>query len=236
MATEPPAKKARVEGNMTLTYFPLFAKGLAPALCAELSGVSWKGNKDTGFEMAKWDELKATGKAPFGQLPLLEVNGMNIGQSLAIVNYIGRVSGLEGKDDAEFATSQMLLAEGEDLYTLMQKHQPTIMAGYGQRGKLGPEENKVFWDSTVPAEMAKLEKLLGTTAGDSFTSTGTTVGELYLFAMMHQMKLCSPDFLKGTPGLLKFYEATLALPAVKKVLDGESAMGELKAYFISPTN
>merc|ERR1712039_1038709 len=115
----------------------------------------------------------------------------------------------------------MLIAEGEDLFALLAKFQPTLNAGYNEKGKQGPKENEAYWAETVPAELAKLEKLITKGPGDAFTSSGTTVGELYLFAMLHQMKLCSADFLKGTPALLKFYEATLALPAVKKVLDGE---------------
>ena len=41
---------------------------------------------------------------------------------LYIVNYIGKKAGTAGKDDAEFALSQMLLAEGEDLYRLVRPH------------------------------------------------------------------------------------------------------------------
>ena len=40
---------------------------------------------------------------------------------VAIVNYIGKKAGTEGKDAANFALSQMLLAETEDLYAGMQK-------------------------------------------------------------------------------------------------------------------
>jgi len=113
----------------TLTYFPLVAKGLAPALCAEFSGMKWQGNDDTGFSGAEWGDLKSSGKPPFGQLPILETpKGLVIGQATAICNYIGHVAGTAGKDAGEFAMSQMLLAEGEDLYVLMQKYQPTCMS------------------------------------------------------------------------------------------------------------
>ncbi len=59
---------------------------------------------------------------PFGQLPILEADGLTIGQSTAIANYVARRAGkaLEGESDAEFAMSQMLMAEGEDLYAAMQ--------------------------------------------------------------------------------------------------------------------
>jgi glutathione S-transferase len=226
MAEEPPSKKAKVDSLGTLTYFPLLAKGLAPALCAEFSGLAWKGNLDTGFDSPKWSELKASGKPPFGQLPILETEGSVIGQSTAICNYIGHVAGTAGKDANEFAMSQMLLAEGEDLYNLMQKYQPTTFV------KEKSEDNAKFWAEVVPAEANKLEKLLSSTSCDGFTSSGTTIGELYLFAMIHQMVLCSSDCLKDTPSLQKFYNATKDLPGVQKVLKGESSMGKLAQYFI----
>jgi len=235
MEEEPASKKAKVDDAMTLTYFPVMAKGLGPAIVAEMSGLPWRGNNDTGFETTKWGPLKQSGKCPFGQLPLLEVNGFNIGQSTAIVNYIGKMAGTEGSG-AEFAMSQMLLAEGEDIYALMGKRQPTINAGYHQRGKTGPEENKVFWEETIPAEMEKLETLLKSTSGDNFTSSGTSVGELYLFAMLYQCKLLKSGFLDATPALLKFYNTVSALPGVAKVLAGKSSIGELKQYFVLPTN
>merc|ERR1712113_824255 len=175
----------------------------------------------------KWGELKASGKPPFAQLPILETQeGLVIGQSIAICNYIGHVAGTAGKDPAEYAMSQMLLAEGEDLYNLMQKYQPTMFV------KSKSEDNGKFWSELVPAEMRKLEGLLSKTPGGGFTSSKSTTGELYLFAMLHQMALISEDFLKDTPALQKFYSDTMALPGVAKVLAGGSAMGEMAKYFV----
>jgi glutathione S-transferase len=226
MAEEPPTKKAKVQNLGTLTYFPLLAKGLAPTLCAELSGLAWKGNKDTGFAMDKWADLKASGKPPFGQLPILETGSSVIGQSTAICSYIGHVAGTDGQDGNEYAMSQMLMAEGEDLYNLMQKFQPTIFA----KDKSEDDVIVKFWAETVPPELKKLDKLLGSKT--AFTKSGTTVGELYVFAMIHQMVVVSSDCLDETPSLKKFYDSTKALPGVKKVLDGGSSMGSLDQYFI----
>merc|ERR1712232_1162672 len=74
--------------------------------------------------------------------------------------------------------------------------------------------------------------LIGSTPGDGFTSSKTTIGELYLFAMLHQLVLVSKDFLDATPALHKFYSETSALPGVAKVLAGQSAMGGMEQYFI----
>merc|ERR1719203_1826129 len=102
------------------------------------------------------------------------------------------------------------MIEGDDLYGLLQKFQPTIFV------KDKPAEK--FWEETVPSHCAKLEALIKHETG--FTSTGTTTGELYLFSMLHQMACVSPDFMAGTPKLQKWYSDTKALPKVAHVLAG----------------
>lgn len=229
MADESPAKRARVENLGTLTYFPLMAKGLGPALCAELSGLAWKSNKNTGFGMSSWADLKGKGKAPFGQLPILETGGLVIGQATAICNYIGHAAGKDGKDANEYAMSQMLVAEGEDLYALMVKFQPTIM----KKDKSEDDVLVKFWVEDIPPHTKNLEKLIKSTSGDGFTSSGTTTGEIYLFAVLHQMVLVSHDVLNDSPALNKWYDNTKALSGVQKVLKGNSNFGEMKQYFIA---
>ena len=96
-----------------LTYFPVMAKGLQLALIAEFSGLEWDGETKTkGDGPEDWPQLKV--KTPFGQMPFLETpEGLTVGQSVAIANYMGRKGDMLGKTDAEFAVSQMCMAEGK---------------------------------------------------------------------------------------------------------------------------
>ena len=55
---------------------------------------------------------------PFLELP----NGFVMGQSTAIANYIGNLAGMEGATPQDVGISQMCMAEGEDIYSLMQKY------------------------------------------------------------------------------------------------------------------
>lgn len=232
---------------MKLTYFPVMAKGLGPALVAELSGLPWAGNKDNGFTRDKWAAMKEAGMSPFGQLPLLEDEGLNIGQSIAIVNYIGKKAKTEGDTPTEYAISQMLLAEAEDIYAGLGKFVPSV-GGYGYLGfegtigenpmtKKGTEAAYAkFWAEWVPEHVSKLETLLA--GKDKFTSSGRTVGEVYLFAMLYQLILCkpqsSPELFASTPQTGLFYKTLFDDPSVQKVITGESSMGELKQYFVLP--
>lgn len=244
------AKPAVAEEPFHLTYFAVMAKGLAPALVAELSGRPWTATtiKDPSTEWAGENGLKASGKCPFGQLPLLEVPSrgkmpaQNIGQATAICNFIARIakrkSGLEGNGTAEFAMSQMLMSEGEDLYNGMQRYQTTMFQkAYGEGNKATKAESEAWWAGTAQGggakeHMAKLEKLIASTEGPAFTKSGTTVGEVYLFAMLHQMKLVKGDIMDDAKALLAWYDATKANASIAKVLNKESAVGDQAQYFM----
>lgn len=221
-----------------LTYFPVMAKGLGPALICEFSGLPWCGPKDTGFTSEQWPKLKSSGKCPFGQLPMLEADGLVIGQCIAIVNYVGKKANMEGYSPEDFVMSQALLAEAEDLYAALQKFQPTSMVPLGGTArdgitvKHGIEAFEGFWKTEVPSHFAKLEALVK--AENRFTSSGRTVGEIYLWSMLHQMKLVHPNMFDSSPKLAKFYEEMEQEPKVQKVLSGESTFGPLKQYFVNP--
>lgn len=221
--------------TLELYYFPLYAKGLGPALVLEYSGLPYKGPKALGLNMMQhWKEMKAAGASPTGQLPLLIADGVHISQTTAILNYVGRISATEGRG-TDFAVSQMLLAAGEDLYALMQKFVPTKFAklqeGEGTlgSGKGNRAQHDEFWADTVPKEMQKLETMLN--GKDAFTKTGRSVGELYLFAVLHQMVLVRPQMLESVPQLSGFYKRLLAEPKTQRVLEGESPFGTMGQYF-----
>lgn len=238
--------------ELELYYFPLFAKGLGPALVAEFSGLAWKGpgelkNKWIGADGLKWfgdDGLKASGESPFGQLPLLKTNGPagNIGQTVAIVQYLAQQAGsaLQGADAREFAVSQMLIAEAEVTYELMQCHNPTVFEPFSTPEQMAAGAKKgdrarydKFWAEKFPANLAKLEALA--TAPGGFTRTGTTVGELLLFAYFYQISLVRPDdWLASAPKVAAWFAALKSNAKVQKVVTGASSFGPMGQYFVRP--
>jgi len=219
---------------LTLRYFPILARGLGPALVCEYSGLKWAGNADSGFTFADWPNLKAT--TPFGQLPLLTTSdGKQIGQTLAIINYVAKLAGaeLEGEGD-DFVMSQMLMSETEDLYSLAQKFVPTMFAKLGSAAKGTHADYDAFWAEKLPAHLEKLEALCMHKGG--FTSSGCTAGELYLFSMLYQLSLVKADCLAAPAGkqpgaLATWFATTLSAARTQTVLTGVSSMGPLKPYF-----
>ncbi|CAE7547850.1 GST1 [Symbiodinium natans] len=120
----------------------------------------------------------------------------------------------------------------------MQKFQPTRSVKFGEYGRDGitlkgnAAAHAKFWEEWVPDQFQKLNVLLK--GKDRFTASGETVGELYLWAMLHQMKLCKPQLFSATPQLGEFYERIEKLAGVKKVVSGASTYGAWEQYFVNP--
>uniref|UniRef100_A0A7S3WH74 GST N-terminal domain-containing protein n=1 Tax=Strombidinopsis acuminata TaxID=141414 RepID=A0A7S3WH74_9SPIT len=240
-----------------LRYFPLCAKGLGPALVAEHSGLLWAGNATVGFNSATdWAALKP--QAPFGQMPLLTVPAASawtsspfaragdegrthIGQTVAIINYIGKVSGTEGETAEAFATSQQLLAEGEDLFNMAVKCLPTLFkrlsdpaAGINTTKGTAADYNQ-FWSTSLPNHLTRLSRLC---RGGSFQPPARATsphlpGELYLWSVLYQFHLIDSSVFASFKDLGEWFERIRNDPATQRVTSGSSPMGELRQYFLS---
>ena len=230
-AEAPDAKRSKDDGEALgeLMYFPLWAKGLQLALIAEASGLPWTGAVPGDTE-GGWKAVKATGVAPFDQLPILTTpSGLVLAQSIAIANYIGKKGNMLGSTEEEFGLGQMLMAEGEDIYTMLQKQELARWKKPEVRASTAESRVQCYAEA-VPKHLTFLEKLI-TARGDggNFTSSGETAGELYLFGMLLQLRTAAEpsagDVFACAPKVKAWFEKLESHVAVRKVLDGQSAMG-----------
>lgn len=94
--------------NYTLTYFDV--RGLAEPV-RWLFAAAGQAYNDVRLshegDRPEWQKLKPT--TPFGQVPVLEVDGVKIGQSNAIAHYLAREFGLAGKTNLEQARVDMIV-------------------------------------------------------------------------------------------------------------------------------
>jgi hypothetical protein len=175
------------------------------------------GNATLGFNVnTDWATMKP--QAPFGQLPVLTVPAAtawasspyarsgdeacaNIGQTTAIINYIGKTAGTEGDTAESFATSQQLLAEGEDLYLLGTKSLPTVYKRLSDpasgiiTSKGTASDYATFWATILPAHLARLNRLCrgGSFQPPSRTAAQYLPGELYLWNVLYQFHMIDPS-------------------------------------------
>ena len=73
--------------------------------------------EDKRIAFAEWNELKPSIK-PWGQLPVLEVDGTTISQSCAILRYCGEIGGLVSSDPLVNAKSNEVIDATEDIIKL----------------------------------------------------------------------------------------------------------------------
>ncbi|XP_066602106.1 glutathione S-transferase-like [Prorops nasuta] len=76
-----------------ITYFPVKALAEPIRFIFSYAGVEFE---DDRFDRENWPKLKP--EMPFGQVPILEVDGKKIHQSTAICRYLAKQFGLGGKD------------------------------------------------------------------------------------------------------------------------------------------
>lgn len=241
-----------------LNYFPLWAKGPAPALALHHSGLEWKGTFLTdpppddliGCWFGKDGKPGIKNGFPFGELPAMEIPGMGwMGQELTILNYIGRkVPAMAGADDKEFVNSGQVMQIAEDMYQKLVKIQPTVLDPKdGENGPVKDGTVAKFWatadgavhnlDQGAGVYLSHLEKFHGQCGAGAgkYTSTGTTAGECKLFASLHAYKLIKGDCLDAFPGVKGFYDAFAAHPKTKEILEsGGKFPGPMAQYFVLP--
>jgi len=159
-----------------LIYFNLRARGEISRLLFAAGSVPYE---DSRVEHSRWPDLKPS--TPFGQLPVLEVDGVRLCQSKAIARYLALKFGLAGKTEIEKARADMLVDCMDDIL------KPTT-AFFFEKDKAKQEELQATFDKeTLPALLLLLEKLLVENKG------GNTffVGDSLTWADLTWIDLCS---------------------------------------------
>merc|ERR1712122_80056 len=139
----------KMPANIKLTYFNLRGRAEASRLMLAYKGVDYEDNRIT---QEQWAALKP--KTPFGSLPLLCYNGMELAQSMTIARFLARELCLAGKTRCEEAQVDMVVDAIVDLFAAFVK----LISEKDEAKKA--EMTKKMGEETVPAAMCNLEAIL----------------------------------------------------------------------------
>jgi glutathione S-transferase/dienelactone hydrolase len=104
--------------KIRLTYFAIPGRAESTRLALTIGGIDFIDERITA---AEWAERKATKPTDsLKQLPLLEVNGQELGQSKAVLRYAGKVAGLYPPDPFIAAQVDLVLDSLDDRLQLFQ--------------------------------------------------------------------------------------------------------------------
>jgi len=168
--------------------------------------------EDDRINYATWPTTKE--KWPFGAVPVLDVNGVQISQSNAILSYVGKLGNLYPSDPLLGAQVDEVMAGVED-----------VMNQTGHyRKETDPEKKKAIQNelvsTTLPKYLGYLERLHETRqkgshpyfVGDKLTVADLKVWNLITFGKSGKL-FPLPGVFEKTPRLVKLWEAVNAATA-----------------------
>lgn len=185
----------------------------APRLALTIGDIPFK---DERFKFPEFGALKESGRLPFGQVPILTVDGVQTTQSAGILRYCGRVSGLYPRDDDLLALSiDEVLGVMEDAGTAIFKYR-----GKDQDQLKAAREE--FTSTVMPKLLGGIEKIVKAKATSETWLCGDSISiaDLQAYYMIGNIKHgfvdhVSPDSVDAYPRLMASYNAVMEHPKVK---------------------
>nr|XP_051711602.1 glutathione S-transferase Yc isoform X1 [Oryctolagus cuniculus] len=160
---------------------------------------------------AELDKLRNDGILMFQQVPMVEIDGMKLVQSRAILNYIASKHDLYGKDIKERALIDMYTEGMADLGELV-LHHPYLPLGE-QQASLAQIKDKAR-NRYFPA----FEKVLKSHRQDYLVGNRLSKADILLVELIYYMEELDPGFITSFPLLQALQTRISSLPTVKKFL------------------
>nr|UEN71122.1 glutathione S transferase-S4 [Glyphodes pyloalis] len=190
--------------NYKLTYFPV--KALAEPIRFILS-YGGQEFEDDRFDRENWPKLKPN--MPFGQVPVLEVDGKKVAQSTAICRYLAKQFGLVGKDDWENLLIDSTVDSIHDLRAKLGAYHYESVAE-AKEAKRAP-----LFDEIIPLYLERLDAQVKKNGG-YFVGEKLTWADLVFVGLLDYLNFMAKfDLLEKHENLKALKEKVLAVPAIK---------------------
>jgi len=194
-----------------LTYFDIRGRAEIARLIFAAAGVDYE---DFRIARDKWPELKPS--TPFGQIPLLEVDGIVLCQSKTIARYLARKFNLAGETELDQARADMIVDCIQDAI------EPTIIFRRLAEGAAKVEMKTKYVGEQLPVSLLALEKLLKENNGGDgyFVGEKLTWVDLALIDTVHWLQAIveAGDDVAKYPKLHALQQRVENIPAIAEYL------------------
>nr|ACP27598.1 glutathione S-transferase [Chironomus tentans] len=190
-----------------LHYFNITALGEPIRFLFHYGGIEFE---DIRYNSEDWPAVK--NNMPFGQMPVLEIDGKKIVQSSAICRYLAKQVGLAGDNDFESMQIDSVLDSFNDLRLKISA------ALYEPNEEIKAEKRKTVVEETLPYYLGKLDEIAKENDGH-LALKKLTWADLYIAAFQTYFNFAlKGDFkdFEGYPNLQKVVSNALANENVKK--------------------
>ena len=157
------------------------------------------------------DALRATGKLPFDQIPLLEIDGHNLSQSSAMIRYLARRGDFYGDTETDALWCDLMAGAVADF------SETGLKAMFQATNEIAISEQQAAFAKFAPCFEARLKE----------NSTGSCAGTRLSFADVILTEALSlymewiPYILEPTPLLKALNETVLSQPGIKAYLTSD---------------
>jgi glutathione S-transferase len=113
-----PLQVLEINMSVTLHYFDGYGKGEVVRMLLHAQGIAFTDNR---FDGAGFEEFSKTGKAEFGQVPCLEIDGKTLVESRAIERYLLAKAGVQTTTPFEGYLNDSVISFLEDIRNIIAK-------------------------------------------------------------------------------------------------------------------
>ncbi len=153
--------------QLKLTYFDIHGGRAEPArLAMHIGGIAFE---DFRFTFTDFAEVRKS--TPFGQVPTLHVEGVQVTQSDAITRYVGKLAGLYPMDPLQALLCDEVLGVVEDAYIKMGP-------SYSMTGDALKEARTMLTNGPLPMYLNWMQSQLLAHGGEFFADNRLTIADL----------------------------------------------------------
>lgn len=155
--------------------------------------------------------LRASGKLPFDQMPLLELDGMNLSQSSAMIRYLARRGDFYGDDDTDALWCDMIAGAVADFV------ETAIQAAFQPSIEIAKASMRARFAKFGPCFDARLES----NGGDFCVGKRLSLADVVLAEALTSYLEWLPDLLAEMPRLKRVHSHVLEQDGIAAYLGSE---------------
>ncbi|PAV80071.1 hypothetical protein WR25_25892 [Diploscapter pachys] len=194
-----------------LTYFDLYGRA---EHIRQIFVVAGQNFEDVRIAREEWPALKS--KTPFGQIPVLEVDGKPLAQSFTISRYLAHKFNLTGKDEYEAAVCDSIVDQYNDFINEIMPYKRVAL------GFLEGDKDKLRQDVYIPAikkHFPFFVSFLKNNKSGFFVGDRLTWVDITLAHAFSTMDKTDSELIKDYPELSDHYRKIHSLPKIKEYLE-----------------
>jgi len=192
-----------------LHYFEARGRAEPARLCFAAADVKYEDIRYTGEQ---WQEKKKEGLSPLGYLPMLEVDGKKLCESMAILRYVARECGLCPSDSFQNAQCDMINDTVNDL--IYKKMGAFIFEKDEEKKKSLKNE---FFGTELPNYLTKMTALLKENSGGQgfFVGDKLTYADISMYTLGDFMARLGDKTFDKFPEIKAHHERVCEISGIK---------------------